>query len=124
MGEVYRRDFLARVRARPLAYAERTAIQALTYWWVPPRLWREHAFATALLRAAPVVLLNLLLVPGLLRLRAREPWLAAAILAFLVPFTLAYALTQISNTRFKLDVEWLTIPPAAMVLFPPRPSSG
>lgn len=124
METEYRQLVLARIRRDPLAFVERTAVQMLTYWFVPPRLLRERPASSLCLRVVPVVLLNLLLIPGLVRLRRRCPPLASATLAFLIPFTVVYGLTQISNTRFKLDVEWLTLLPAAMVLAPPRGRPG
>jgi len=124
---LYRSSALARIQGDPAAFAERTAAQMATWWSLPPRLLRESPATATVTRILPAAFLNLLLFPGLLRLARRDPGLARAILAFLLPVALVYGLTQISNARFKLDVEWLTVLPAAAALARPggaRPAWG
>ncbi|RMG07780.1 MAG: hypothetical protein D6735_02420 [Acidobacteria bacterium] len=62
-----------------------------------------------IVRALPVIFLNILFVWGSIRLWKLHRGLALAILLTLLYFTITYALTHIANTRFKLDIEWLEL---------------
>jgi len=97
-------------------WLERTLVQALVYWWVPPRYWGDFSLEFVLVRLLPVVLLDVLTVLGFLRLRRLHPGFARFLVLALLCFTLGYALNHVLNIRFKLEVEWLQLYAAAAAL--------
>ncbi|MDW8436413.1 MAG: glycosyltransferase family 39 protein [Chloroherpetonaceae bacterium] len=105
----YKEVSLNAVRRKPLLYAAKTLWQAALYWFVPPRYFGNLSLSFVAVRLLPVLILNALFAWGLARLWRRRPDIAIAIALTLTYFTAVYALTHVSNIRFKLDIEWLEL---------------
>lgn len=103
------------ITSNPAIYLEKTAYQMLSYWWVPPRYFNNNTLKFLIVRKIPVIIINILFIIGIITLFSRNKKLSITILAILLYFTLIYGLTQVSNIRFKLDIEWLELIPIGIL---------
>lgn len=97
-----------------LRVAERTLLQALIFWWIPPRYWGDNSVRIWFARKLPVLLINALFLLGLLYGWKRYRRLTAFILLSSLYVTLFYAANHVLNIRYRLDVEWLQLYVCAM----------
>ncbi|MFM7773410.1 MAG: hypothetical protein ACKO9V_01030, partial [Candidatus Kapaibacterium sp.] len=112
----YREHSLRIIRRDPAAYLEKCLVQAARYWTFPPSYdgtWMHPPFMVG--RLLPVLFLGAMLLLSFRYLRAYTDVLVPMILTLAV-FTVVYALTHVSNIRFKLDVGWLQCIAAGIVL--------
>jgi hypothetical protein len=100
---------LETIQTYPMLYLEKTLRQAALFWWIPPRYAGDLSLGFIAVRLLPVILLNALCAVGIFRLWKIHSTFAVSIALALAYFTAVYALTQISNIRFKLDIEWLEL---------------
>ncbi|MCS7188562.1 MAG: hypothetical protein RMJ66_02030 [Bacteroidia bacterium] len=93
---------------------ERTILNAFIFWWIPPRYWGNNSLPFIIARKAPVIIINILFIIGLLYGSRRYKALTLFILGVSLFFTLFYAVGHVHNTRYRLDVEWLQLFVCAM----------
>ncbi|MCX8111712.1 MAG: glycosyltransferase family 39 protein [Bacteroidia bacterium] len=87
----------------------RTLLQAAIFWWIVPRYWNDQSLKFWVVRKLPVILINTLFLIGTLYGLRFYPRLTLYVLMSSLVFTLFYALNQVANTRYRLDVEWLQL---------------
>jgi len=109
MAPIYRHTVVQAVAEHPLMYLQKTAYQALLYWWIPPKYLSQLTLEFWLVRGVAVIVLNILFVVGLRRLWVVHRTFAVAILLVVSYVTMVYALAHVANVRYKLDIEWLQL---------------
>lgn len=100
----------------PMLYIEKAVWQAGLYWWIPARYLDNLTIPLIAVRLLPVLILNALFLFGIVRLWKLNATFAVSIALALAYFTAVYALTQVSNIRFKLDIEWLELYACAAIV--------
>ncbi|ROL62219.1 hypothetical protein D9V86_01770 [Bacteroidetes/Chlorobi group bacterium ChocPot_Mid] len=120
--KIFKKIFLKYTTENPWLYAEKTLYQTLCYWYMPPGYWNDTRLTYIYGRKLPVIILNLLLIPGIYLLFKYDRKTALIILLTLLYFTIVYSLTSSANIRYKLDIEWLELLPIA-TLFTKKPKS-
>ncbi|MCX7979542.1 MAG: hypothetical protein N3A68_00665 [Bacteroidia bacterium] len=100
---------------------ERTLFHALIYWSIPPRYWGNLSLSFFIVRLLPVSLLLVLFLWGSFYLWQKDRYFLLAILGTLLWTTFIYALNQVLNIRYKLEVEWLQLYICAAPLVFKRP---
>lgn len=107
MDSIYKSATLEAAKQQPERFALKTLYQAALYWWVAPRYLADRSLGFWLVRKLPVIVLNALFLIGLIAAWRTHRSETLVMLLLCAYFTAAYALTQIANTRYKLDLEWL-----------------
>ncbi|MCS6789877.1 MAG: glycosyltransferase family 39 protein [Bacteroidia bacterium] len=92
-----------------LLVAERTLLNAVIFWWIPPRYWANESIQFWIVRKLPVILVNLLFFLGALYGFKRYKSFTLYVLTVSALFTGFYAANHVLNIRYRLDVEWLQL---------------
>lgn len=111
--KIFKKQFIKYTSKHPLLYAEKTIYQLLCYWYMPPKYWNDTRLTYIYGRKLPVIILNILLIPAIILLYRYDKNTTLIIVLILLYFSIIYGLTNSSNIRFKLDIEWLELIPIA-----------
>ena len=116
MEKYYKLAALNTLKADPGLYFRKCIAQAAQYWWLVPRYSSDINVKTLVVRAVPIILLNILFFFGLCVMYKQHRKEALIIAGIVLYFTIVYSLTAAYNVRYKLDIEWLELFPAAFFI--------
>ena len=108
MEKYYRETAIKAISKDPLLYVHKSLTQAVNFWFITPRYY-NMSIIFILFVFVPTITIFMLFLTGTRNFLKIDKKLTFTLLIILMYFTLIYSLTQASNIRFRLDIEWMLI---------------